>query len=57
MTENSHDDKAVLGHDDWRTPRPMARRPQVWVIALAALALAACGPALRHTYLRPAIEC
>jgi len=46
MTENSHDDTAVLGHDD---SRPIARRPQVWAIALAALALAACAPSTGAT--------
>jgi hypothetical protein len=49
MTKNSHDNAAVLGHDDSRTARHIARRPQVWVIALAALALAACAPSTGAT--------
>jgi hypothetical protein len=46
MTENSHDDRAVLGHD---APRSIARRPGVYVFALAAMALAACAPSTGAT--------
>jgi hypothetical protein len=46
MPENSHDNTAVLGHAD---SRPTARRAQVWVIALAALALAAWAPSTGAT--------
>jgi hypothetical protein len=46
MAENSHDKRAVLGHDD---SRPIARRPQVWVFALAAIALTACAPSTGTT--------
>jgi hypothetical protein len=52
MTKNSHDDTAVLGHDD---SRPIARRPQVWVIALAAVALTACAPSTGATAQAPTI--
>ena len=46
MTENSHDHRAVLGHD---APRSIARRPGVYVFALAAMALAACAPSTGAT--------
>ena len=41
MTENSHDHRAVIGHD---APRSIARRPGVYVFALAAMTLAGCAP-------------
>ncbi|MDT5391965.1 MAG: hypothetical protein QOE04_5606 [Mycobacterium sp.] len=46
MAENSHHDRATLGHD---AARPIARRPEVWVFALAAIALTACTPSTGAT--------
>jgi hypothetical protein len=46
MAENSHDNRPTMGHD---AARPIARRPEVWVFALAAIALTACTPSTGAT--------